>query len=255
MSFKNTVVPLGHGQKITLPLNVSQKQKSNRAREPVSPRTGRVVGYYPSTKNNRSVAWESQLEEKACNYFEFSTVIASYREQPVSIFFQSQGKLHRYTPDFELVLKTGEVLYVEIKPAYKLENFDLKNKLVDISTFWSKHGYGFIVITDEELNNQNLLRNLKLLRSHQRYYCDTELVKYSIHWIANRKDVNIRQFNAHFHSPAKCLALISQGHFVTDLSKPISLDSKLFLPEENINETCLFSYRVAPNFERHTLSY
>ncbi|QLE99366.1 hypothetical protein [Neptunomonas phycophila] len=62
MSSKNTVVPLGTRQEAPLRLKSGRLRKEMRAREPVRPTTGRVVGFYPSTKNNRLAVWELQLE-------------------------------------------------------------------------------------------------------------------------------------------------------------------------------------------------
>lgn len=249
MPKKHSVVPLGAGRQIALCLNISPVKKSARAREPVKPTTGRVVGYYPSIKNNRAIAWESQLEEKACNLFEFSSVVTSYREQPVTIYYQTQGKICRYTPDFELTINSGEKLYVEIKPASKLKNLELKNQLIDISNFWKENGYRFVVITDEELNHNELQRNLRLLRTHLRHHCDIALINHAHYWLNNQRVADIGKFNAYFGSPAKALALIAQGFLLTDLSITLSTQSNLFIPEKIPYETCLFSYRIAPDFE------
>jgi hypothetical protein len=212
MPKKYTFTPLGIRRKVALQLNMSPEIKSTRVREPVKPTTGRVVGYYPSIKNNRAIAWESQLEEKACNLFEFSTIVTSYREQPVSIYYQTQGKICRYTPDFELTINTGEKLYVEIKPYSKLKNPELRNQLTDITKFWKENGYDFVVITDEELKDSELQRNLKLLRMHLRHDCESAFITQAHHWLKSQIYADIKKFSAYFGSPSKALALIAQGY-------------------------------------------
>lgn len=168
MSSKNTVVPLGTRQGAQLRLKSGPLRKEIRAREPVRPTTGRVVGFYPSTKNNRLVAWESQLEQKACALFEFSPDVVRYREQPISVYFESDGQMRRYTPDFELQFQDGRSIYLEVKPLAKLQNTDLKRRLQQVARFWELNGRQFGVITDVELYHPSLQLNLKLLRAHQR---------------------------------------------------------------------------------------
>lgn len=129
MSSKSTLVPFGTGVGVALRLLSTPISPSSRVREPVKPTTGRVVGYFPSVKNNRSIAWESQLEQKACYVFEFSPEIIKYREQPLSIYYRLNGELLRYTPDFELTLLSGELIYVEVKPGAKLQTQELQEKL------------------------------------------------------------------------------------------------------------------------------
>src|SRR6187431_3715186 len=129
MSSKSSLVPFGTGVEVALHLLSAPISPSTRVREPVKPTTGRVVGYFPSVKNNRSIAWESQLEQKACYVFEFSREITKYQEQPLNIYYRLNGEFLRYTPDFELTLVSGELVYVEIKPAAKLQNQILQEKL------------------------------------------------------------------------------------------------------------------------------
>lgn len=168
MSSKNTVVPFGTRQEARLRLKPGPLRKEIRAREPVRRTTGRVVGFYPSTKNNRLVAWESQLEQKACALFEFSPDVVRYREQPISVYFESDGQMRRYTPDFELQFQDGRSIYLEVKPLAKLQNADLKRRFQQVARFWKLNGRQFGVITDVELYHPALQLNLKLLRAHQR---------------------------------------------------------------------------------------
>ena len=169
MSIKNTVVPFGTHRGTRLHLKSVPQPSVMRAREPVRPTAGKVVGFLPSVKNNRQVAWESQLEKKACLLFEFSPIVARYREQPITIGFPSGGCIRKYTPDFELHLNTGQRIYVEVKPASKLADDELKTKFRAIDAFWQQHGCYFIVITDEELNQPVRQSNLAFLRPKERF--------------------------------------------------------------------------------------
>lgn len=249
MSSKSTVVPLGTRQEAPLRLKSGLLRKEIRAREPVRPTTGRVVGFYPSTKNNRLIAWESQLEQKACALFEFSPDVVSYREQPISVYFESGGKIRRYTPDFELQLQHGHLVYLEVKPFAKLQEAETKERLQQVARFWSLHGQQFGVITDVELHHPALQRNLKLLRAHQRGQVSDETRQRVCHWIGVVGSATFEQLTVHLNSPTQVYALIAQRELHVDLFTPFSPATKLYLAEGSGHENCLFSYRTAPDFK------
>ncbi len=242
-----------HGGRLRL--NIAPQPKIIRAREPVTPSKGRVVGYYPSVKNNRQIAWESQLEKKACNLFEYSSVVKRYREQPRTVYVPNQGEVRRYTPDFELTLTSGELVYVEIKPVKKLNNQKLKERLQDISRWFEEYGYHFIVITDEELNQPIRQRNLSMLRQSLRYLCTPDLVQRAREWMEGITEATLEELFSYLDSRIQTYALIAQGHLAINLDEQINLNSQVFIPEETKDETCLFTYRIAPDFGRNTLSY
>jgi hypothetical protein len=249
MSSKNTVVPFGTRQEAQLRLKSGPLRKEKRAREPVRPTTGRVVGFYPSTKNNRLVAWESQLEQKACALFEFSPDVVRYREQPISVYFECDGQMRRYTPDFELHFQDGRSIYLEVKPFAKLEDADIKRRLQQIARFWELNGRQFGVITDVELYNPTLQLNLKLLRAHQRIQVSDEVRQRVVHWIATAGSATFEQLAELLNSPIQVYALIVQRVLHVDLLLPFSPTTTLHLPEGIGHESRLFSYRTAPDFE------
>lgn len=253
MSFKNTVVPFGAHRGARLRLNTAPQPSIVRARDPVRPTAGRVVGFLPSVKNKRQVAWESQLEKKACLLFEFSSIVASYREQPITINFPSDGYIRKYTPDFELKLKTGECIYVEVKPASKLADDSLKTKLRDIHAFWEQRDHYFIVITDEELNQPIRQSNLTFLRPYLSYSCSNDFIKKAKSWVFARGVVSLQELAEFIGSLSDTYSLLAQSHLTYDLDQPIELDSLLTIqPEGSTDETCLFAYRTSPDFERRT---
>jgi hypothetical protein len=253
MSNKNTVLPYGSGRQVQLCLNISPQPKITRAREPVQRTKGRVVGYYPSTKSNRQIAWESQLEQKACNLFEFSPVVASYREQPITISFPSEGKLLKYTPDFELTIPNGNLVYVEIKPASKLLDLGLKTRLIDIDTYFRGKDHKFILITDEELYQPIRQRNLTLLRRYLSHQCDENLIHTIKEYLTKNTTLTFENLVSLTGSVASAHTLIALRHVSIDIDQPIELSSELTLNQENNHETCLFAYRTAPNFEGRSI--
>lgn len=249
MSPKLDLVPFGTGAGVALRLLSNPVSVSDRVREPVKPTTGRVVGYFPSVKNNRSIAWESQLEQKACYVFEFSPEIKSYREQPLSIYYRLNGDLLRYTPDFELTLISDELIYIEIKPLAKLKDPILKEKLKAISQYWAKKGKKFLIFTNEELDNPVLQSNLKLLRSYLRVKCDTSLVQIATQWIKQKDKALLGGLGTYLNSINKVYSLLAHQYLLIDLNEQIHLESQIYLQEENDYENKLFSCRSISDIE------
>lgn len=253
MSSKNIVVPIGTRRGTRLNLNIASQPPITRVREPVRPTAGKVVGFFPSTKMNSQIAWESQLEKRACFLFEFSPCVISYKEQPLTIHFPSDGYFRRYTPDFEIILKGGKRVYVEIKPASKLKDDALKMKLRDISEFFHKQDCQFIVITDEELNQPTRQSNLAFLRPHLSFKCDPDLVNAVTTFIQQSDSVDISDLSEFTGSLNRAYSLIAQGHITINLDQLLCLNTLLTVPKEFNDEACLFTYRTEPNFERNPL--
>jgi len=221
-----------------------------RMREPVSPSKGRVVGYYSSCKNNRGTAWESQLELKACTLFEFSPSIRSYQEQPITLWLPARyDKLSRYTPDFEITDLNGLVSYVEVKPESKLKDPLIRETLLAASTLLEKQGYPYFVLTEKELLQQHLIRNLTVLKAYKRYEFEANELLRAINWITIQGQSTYRDFSNYMGGPKAVLALIAQQLIATDLYQPLSLTTPIWPTEESNHENNLFKGRFAPDFE------
>lgn len=132
-----------------------------RARTIVRPTGGIVRGKFPSRKNGRMVHHEGLLELDAIYLFEASPLIARFREQPITIQYPDGTRLRRYTPDFELVLATGEIVLVEIKPARRLASADIRGTFDCIEKHMQRSSVQFEILTDLVLRQEPRLTNLK----------------------------------------------------------------------------------------------
>jgi len=251
MSSKNSFRP---AWRTSLRLNIAPQPKAVRAREPITPSRGKVRVQFPSKKLGRMIACESQLEQKFCYHAEFSPAITNFREQPLSIRYQMNGKLLRYTPDFELTFYNRELWYVEIKPHNKLQQQEIKSRLQHIAKFWVDKNYNFIVVTDQELNFPTRLRNLVLLRAYLRLKIEVSDLKLVRDLFENKNIAYFDELVTIFGSTPKVFALIAQHHLTTNLDQELCFDSQLKLPRENFHETCLFTYRSGPNFGKCAIS-
>lgn len=137
-----------------------------RARTIVRPTGGIIRGKFPSRKNGRMIHHEGLLELDAIYLFETSPLIVRFREQPLTIQYPDGRRHRRYTPDFELVLATGEVVLVEIKPARRLASTDIRRTLDCIEEHMQRSSVLFAILTDLVLRQEPRLTNLKWI-----YHC------------------------------------------------------------------------------------
>jgi hypothetical protein len=239
------------GQRASLRLNIMPQPKAERAREPVTPSRGLVRGQFPSTKMKRMIAWESQLEQKACYHFEFSPAVVSFREQPLTLSFPTQKGLSKYTPDFELTLHNGEICYVEVKPLSKLQSPQVTERLQLAHQFLAGKGYNFIVLTDEELNFPNRIRNFSILRPYLRFEIPVQILEQARAWMTHSSDPTLEAISSFLGLQSTAFALLAQLHIGFDFDEPLSNNSLLFTPANgNLHhETCLFTYRAGPDFK------
>lgn len=121
---------------------------------------------FPSRKLGRTVAAESIPECDAILLLEFSPGVLSYREQPALIQYWDGDTIRKYYPDFEVVLVTGELIHLEIKTAKELAKPITQAKYRAIAADYSRRGHGFRILTDKDLRQGNLYKNLKRLASY-----------------------------------------------------------------------------------------
>lgn len=133
----------------------------HRAREVISPSGGIVRGKFPSRKNGRMVHHEGLLELEAIYLFEASSLIIRYREQPPTIHYPDGTRLRRYTPDFELVLVSGEVVLIEVKPERSLQDEEVRHKLDRVAEHMQRSAKTFIILTDATIRQEPRLSNLR----------------------------------------------------------------------------------------------
>lgn len=133
-------------------------------------RSGRKFrGYFPSKKLNRMVEWESLLERDAILFFEFSSGVVDYQEQPEVIYYEQEGEIRRYHPDFALTLRNDRTVHVEVKPASQLQAPSLAEKFKAITERYANSSAHFRILTDQLIRQEPRLSNLKRLASIAQY--------------------------------------------------------------------------------------
>ena len=74
-----------------------------------------MTGKYPSWKVGRLVHWESRLESAVFRLLDVCPGVATFSEQPFTIFYLDEGSWHAHVPDVAVLTFDGRILILEIK--------------------------------------------------------------------------------------------------------------------------------------------
>lgn len=113
------------------------------------------------------VSWESQLERKCVWFLEFSPAVCDYTEQPLELQIDVSGKQHRAIPDFGVRLLDGSRYLIEVKPAEKLRNPLVAERLQAVGKAAEKKGFKYLVVSEPILHQEPLLSNIRELIHHR----------------------------------------------------------------------------------------
>ncbi|HEY9204988.1 MAG TPA: TnsA endonuclease N-terminal domain-containing protein [Candidatus Methanoperedens sp.] len=146
----------------------------------ITNRTGfkKTVGKFPSLKMRRTVMWESQIERDFLYLLEFDADVLSFYEQPVEILYAHKTKTGRYFPDLYVERRSCKEL-IEIKPSSKLNDPKNKIKFLAGEEYCRRRGWIFRVVTDDNIREGNLLKNVKLLNRYAAVDVSTEFEQHT----------------------------------------------------------------------------
>lgn len=134
---------------------------TGRARKVIT-RSGAIFrGKFPSRKNGRMVHHEGLIELDACYLFEMHPLILKYQEQPTTLKYPGGHRLRDYTPDFQLTLRTGEVVLVEIKHSEILARKEVREKYDNIAAHLKSEETGYVIITEDIIRLEPRLTTMK----------------------------------------------------------------------------------------------
>jgi len=129
------------------------------------------IGFFPSIKNGRPVAFESHIERDFLYLLEYDKSVLNYYEQPFTINYKHNNQQRRYTPDF-LVIRSDKTQVIEVKPYEKylqiINNEEKKVKYDTGSKYCVSHGYEFKIVTDVEIRSGCFFNNIKYLFAYSR---------------------------------------------------------------------------------------
>lgn len=211
------------------------QRSHQRAREVVAPTGGIMRGKFPSRKNGRMVHHEGMLELDAIYLFEVSPLIAAYAEQPRRYQYLDGDRLRKYTPDFELTLRDGSTVLVEVKAKTSLQYDDIAHKLRCVRAHFERAGEAFVVLDDEQLRAEPRQSNARVLcRSSRSHRSPADWVR-SVHGRVKHLFPMSYQAAQHVLAEHGCdpSTLILHGLLGCDMREPIGPSTWTFNQEES----------------------
>lgn len=195
--------------------------KSLKARKVVIPSGRGFRGYFVSIKLHRTVEFESLLERDAIYLFEHSQGVKAYQEQPELIMYEYEGRMRKYYPDFEVVLNSGKVLHIEVKPKAKLLERALLLKFKAIAQRYENHPASLLILTEDEIRKEPLHTNLKLIDRCKKLHGKPSHTQSDIkQFISSQQQISFSQLAEKFGKQL-ILNLIAEYQLVCDLDMPL----------------------------------
>ncbi len=135
-------------------------------RRVVAQHPARIVGYIASWKTGQPTPWESQLERDFAVLLDTDPEVSKFYAQPVQIRYDfGDGLCHRYTPDFEVLLRDGGRYFAEIKPTHPRTHEPDFGRLIAL---FNIKGEQLRVIRAPEIHRQPRLSNALWCHSYAR---------------------------------------------------------------------------------------
>ena len=194
--------------------------------------TTKVIGKFPSLKTGKTVWWESQIERDMIYLLEFDSGVLTYREQPLRIQYQFNGKLHLYTPDFLAERKEKRQL-IEVKPEDKATEPENVARFRAIFSRCYEEGYEFVLATDSFIRMQPRLDNIKLLWRYSRIPLTPQHFIYCSELMRGRTRVRIADafmfFEAKGAAWATVYTLLWWGALSVNRAQPLCNETFVYL--------------------------
>jgi len=189
----------------------------------------------PSDKNGERVATMSRNERNVGWKLETLGAVVCYKSQPFTCEFEMDGKIRRYTPDFEVHFKDiAKPLVIEVKPAKFLEDLYLQNKLKIVARDLPKLGYNFMIMTDDQIPSQTEYSNFRFLYHHRSRLPSEEVIKQVLYLVqqgVNRAWMLDDYIQRHDDEQSSVYAMIAHGYLFADISKPIDYQTPVSITE------------------------
>ncbi len=138
--------------------NLTLEQHMLQPKRTVRRGPGRNAAEISSNKNKRMVEYESGNEKEFLRRLEDSGLVSWYCEQPARIPFSENGSRTVYTPDVFVKLSDGRCIFVEIKPATKMQDDKTISRLAALIPFCRELGVG-LLICDGKYASDDLLQH------------------------------------------------------------------------------------------------
>lgn len=207
----------------------------NMPKKEVSKPGGNGGGAIPSPKLNKMVYYRNRIKRDYIRLLNYDTDVLSYEEWPCTITYRSGELDYTYTPDFAIYRRQGKPSIAVCTRQANVNDPQHLPKWTATQLWCEQYGYEFALITEVVLlRYQPLLLNLKSLAVHVYRTLPPQAYEYLMQTIVREPqpltvaeivqrtpllDARLtRSFLWH---------LLARGILVTDLSKPLHVQTTL----------------------------
>lgn len=183
----------------------------------------------PIVDGARPLAFEGRLDLDFQIIMAVAPHVQNYVEQPETFHLNIDGVPRRYTPDGLAHTSFGQI-YFEVKPKAKLARSpDLRGRLDGIRNACASRQAGFSIVTEDDIRAGKLLSNSTAVWSAAQEIDTLEVQRVCRILRATAFPVTLEHLGHLLGSRSWFLAkaLIGRRYLATDLSKPISSDTKV----------------------------
>ncbi|HVI90919.1 MAG TPA: hypothetical protein VM659_21655 [Dongiaceae bacterium] len=113
--------------------------------------------------------------------------VETYQSQVFSMTYVMDDAEHSYTPDTDVLLKSGRRVVVEVKPTEEVTDPSFAKRRPNIDTAARAIGAHFLIITDDYLNAEPRKSNVWNIHQH-RHYIPPEDIAYRLGRQFERRD-------------------------------------------------------------------
>ena len=132
-------------------------------------------GYYKSLATSARWPFESLLERDALLVHDFDLGVRAFRAQPKTLTYRRQGRFRRYTPDLRVVLASGFVIYLEVRPVERTPG-RLGPLLPWIEAACAEDGAAFSFIDEATIRAEPFYGNCRRYRAAAGHLTDEALL-------------------------------------------------------------------------------
>ncbi|MDW4910674.1 TnsA-like heteromeric transposase endonuclease subunit [Streptomyces sp. ADMS] len=121
-------------------------------------------GDYASATTGGQVVYESRLELARLLLADFDPSVCGIYAQPLRMVARIDGKVRSHVPDFLLVMSSGTVRVVNVKPASRLQDPKVAQALAWPGALIERHGWEYEIWSGAE---PTLLENIRFLAAYR----------------------------------------------------------------------------------------
>lgn len=187
-------------------------------------------GSYASATTGGHVVYESRLELARLLLADFDPAVCGIFAQPCWLVARVGDRVRRHVPDFLLVMSSGTVRVVNVKPEDRLRDPEIAEALAWPGELVERHGWEYEIWSGAD---RVLLENVRFLAAYRRpgIVPEAEVERAWQHLVDGEPMAVAERRLAgdglvHEVRPA-LMALMWSGRLSTDLSRPLSGDSEL----------------------------